>query len=328
MACAAEHLFGLDYAMRNCSWLPNDRFGYQGWQVGKEDVFNRLTLLPDIVHDWLWQKFPYAPSVIAYGLNCIRRDWGAGDKRTAALKLALLSHYLHDIVATSHAWLDFFGDEVDFAHGAFRHFHDAVENRIANLLPAISVPMPSVEGNFVAAFQATVKRAYELGRKVFETYFASLQNVSPEPTDEAITPPLEPLDEWQIAGVVNACLAVWALWELGVQSNDDLPFDEGDVSRWTLKPLMESNAEAIEKAVQLDGLEERVAEWQRKQGWKGSDIFRVHERCSPEAVREYQRWQEKRDEWRKNEMAGILPPRPTNPITANWRPNLSSLSQT
>jgi hypothetical protein len=37
------------------------------------------------------------------------------------LKLALLSHYWHDIIAVSHTWLDFFGDEVDFVRGAFSH---------------------------------------------------------------------------------------------------------------------------------------------------------------------------------------------------------------
>ncbi|MFA0749956.1 MAG: hypothetical protein SLRJCFUN_000359 [Candidatus Fervidibacter sp.] len=320
MACADEHLFALDYAMRHCSWLPDDRWGYRGWRAGKDDIFNRLTLLPDIVHDWLWQKFPYAPSVIAYGLRCLRQDWQRGDKRSVALKLALLSHYLHDIVAVSHTWLDFCGDEVDFVRGAFSHFHDPVENRMTRFLPTLIVPTPKVDGDFVAVFRTALRRAYELGKAIFDAYFASLHRFAPKATEEAITPPLEALDEWQKEGIVNACFAVWALWELGVQGETELPFDEDDVRRWTLKPLMESSADEIEAAVQLEGLGERVAEWQQKQGWKGSDIFRAHERCSEEAVREYQRWQRKRDEWRQKEMAGILPPRPSIPITVHWRP--------
>jgi hypothetical protein len=321
MACAQEHLFVLDYAIRHCSWLPHDRFGYQGWQAGKEDVFNRLTLLPDMVHDWLWQKFPYAPSVIAYGLKCIRRDLEAGQKRAAALKLALLSHYWHDIIAVSHTWLDFFGDEVDFVRGAFSHFHDTVENRVAQLLQTLTVPPPDSGGDFASTFTTAARRAYELGKQVFDAYFASLNQVAPEPTDEAIMPPLDALDRWQKLGVINACQAVWAMWELGALSHDDLPFDEADVERWTLRPLIEGDAETIEASIGDEVLAHQIAEWQRRQGWRGSDIFRAHEKCSEEALREYRRWQAKRDLWRQETMAGILPPRPKTPITANWRPD-------
>ncbi len=319
MACAAEHWFVLDYALRHCSWVPEDRFGYSGWQAGKDDIFNRLTVLPDIVQDWLWQKFPYTPSVIAFGLQHIRRDWQQGRWRTAALKLALLSHYLADIVAVSHTWLDFFGDEVDFALGAFKHFHDTVENRVANLLPTLIVPPPALEGDFATIFRKAVRRAYDLGQAVFNAYFDSLQQVAPAPTAEPITPPLEPLNDLQQEGVANACYAVWALWEKGVRDGGaGLPFDEDDVKRWTLKPLMECDGEEIEEQVLSP---ERIAEWQKLQGWTGSDIFRDHERCSPEAVAEFVRWQQKRDQWRKEEMADLLPPRPASLIHAHWRPN-------
>jgi hypothetical protein len=160
-----------------------------------------------------------------------------------------------------------------------------------------------------------------LGKQVFDAYFASLNQVAPEPTDEAIMPPLDALDRWQKLGVINACQAVWAMWELGALSHDDLPFDEADVERWTLRPLIEGDAETIEASIGDEVLAHQIAEWQRRQGWRGSDIFRAHEKCSEEALREYRRWQAKRDLWRQETMAGTLPPRPKTPITANWRPD-------
>jgi len=323
MACGEEHLFVLDYAIKHCSWLPDDRFRYQGWRAGLKDKFNRLAILPDMVHDWLWQKLPYAPSVIAYGLQRVRCDFEAGKKLTTALKLALLSHYLHDIIAVSHTWLDFIGDEVDFTYDALRHFHDPVENRVAHLLPALVVPPPSRDGEFSAIFSQALSCAYELGKRVFDAYFDSLHQVAPEPATGALTPPLELIDEELKLGVVNACKAVWALWELGMVSEGEnaLSFDEADVRRWTLRSLLDSDAEAIEAVISEERLSERISEWQLQQGWHGSDIFHAHERCSEEALQEYQRWQAKRDEWRQSAMAGILPPRPKAQITRDWRPS-------
>jgi hypothetical protein len=323
MACSEEHWFGLDYAMRHCSWLPPDRFGYQGWQAGRVDLFNRLTVLPDRVGDWLWQKFPFAPAVLRIGLQRVRRDVDAGAPRAAALKLALLSHYLADIVAVSHTWLDFFGDEIDFEYGggrdAFSHFYNSVEERVAPLLAQWQVPPPAANSprRFAAYHEPCLSRAYELGKAVFDAYFASLAR-APLKDASGEPPPLESLNELQRQGVENACVAVWALWEWGVRDGGEgLPGDERQAQHWTLKPLLEWSADEIEaRALQP----ETVAAFQQAQGWTKSDIFRALQRCSPAAQAEGALWQAQRDEWRTGTMAGILPPRPQRLVTVDWRP--------
>jgi hypothetical protein len=323
MACSEEHWFGLDYAMRHCSWLPPDHFGYQGWQAGSADLFNRLTVLPDRVGDWLWQKFPFAPAVLRFGRRRVRRDIDAGAPRAAALKLALLSHYLADIVAVSHTWLDFFGDETDFEYGGrwdvFSHFHNSVEERVAPLLAQWQVPPPAAASphRFAAYYEPCLSRAYELGQAVFDAYFDSLAR-TPVPIASGEPPPLEPLNELQRQGVENACVAVWAFWEWGARDGGEgVPGDERQVRHWTLKPLLDWSAEEIEaRALQP----ETIAAFQQAQGWARSDIFRTPQRCSEAAQEEGALWRAQRDQWRAVAMAGILPPRPQRLITVDWRP--------
>ena len=105
MACAVEHWFVLDFAMRNTSWGP-DRFGYRGYAHRAKDPFNRLATYPDEVGDWLWQKSPWVGSSIDYALACAKESFEAGDHLGAVAALALASHYVSDSLSVSHTWLD------------------------------------------------------------------------------------------------------------------------------------------------------------------------------------------------------------------------------
>jgi len=270
------------------------------------------------------------------GLERIRRDVDT-DKHLAALKMALLTHYLCDTMSVSHTWLDFFGDETDFEfderHAAIKHFHDPVENRVPELVVSHEaqrsgvVPsgdgtslrcVPDYERCFFTVYQECLKTAYALGKQVFDAYFAALNRIAPQPSVQALTPPLEPLDELQRRGLANSCRAVCALWEFGVRDGGEgLPFDERYVLRWTLKPLLDWSADDLRgPAFQ----KEVIAGFQRVQGWAAGDIFRAHDRCSPQALEELALWQRQRDEWRAVAMAGLLPPRPKKLIPAHWRP--------
>lgn len=333
MASVEEHWFTLDYAMRHCSWLPEDRFGYEGWEAGGEDIFNLLTALPDNVGDWLWQKAPFASSVVRFGLQRIRQDAEASGL-SAALKMALLSHYLADAVSVSHTWLDFMGDETDFAfderHEAIRHFHDPVECRVAGLLRSFVVSdesgvaadrtfVPDYDRvPFASEYQRSVTRAYTLGKELFDLYFANLKRVAAHQTTEAAIPPLETLNTVQLRGVENTCRAMWALWEWGLRDGGEgLPYDERHVKHWTLKPLLEWSAEEL---IARASLPETITAFRQSQGWSGGDIFRAPERCSEQAREELALWQKDREEWRTVNMAGVLPPRPTARIDVGWRP--------
>jgi len=237
----------------------------------------------------------------------------------------------------SHTWLDFFGDETDFEfderHAAIKHFHDPVENRVPELVVSHEAQrsgvVPSGDGTslryvpdykqcFFTVYQECLKAAYALGKQVFDTYFAVLNRVAPQLGTQALTPPLDALDELQRRGLENSCRAVWALWEFGVRDGGEgLPFDERYVRRWTLKPLLDWSADDIRgPAFQ----KEVIAGFQRVQGWAAGDIFRAHDRCSPQALEELALWQRQRDEWRAVAMASLLPPRPKKLIPAHWRP--------
>lgn len=320
MACAAEHWYGLDYALQHTTWVPPDRFGHQGWQTGG-DLLNRLTVLPDHVGDWLWQKHPFAPSVLGYGVERVRVDLRSGDRLAAALKLALVTHYLADIVAVSHTWLEFIGDDTDYVvvdgRSACKHFHDPVEIRVAALLPEWPVPPPSrPSGPWSEAIRTGIARAYALGRELFDAYFAGVSTLAPA-AEQAVTPPLDCLNAIQRCGVINAAQAVWYLWELVADETDSLPWQAHQVEHWTLQPVLDWTADEIRERLADPAT---VPAFHEAQGWAGGALFAATETISPAAQEQLAVWKRERQAWRSGPMAGVLPAKPTELIRAAWRP--------
>ena len=316
MACWTQHHFELDFALRRASWRPAEQFGYAGWQTGaKADPFNRLATYPDEICDWLWHKQPWSEAAVCLGLACARESFARGDLKAAALKFALLSHYVIDALAVSHSWLDFLGEIEDFADEAsLKAFHDPVENLPADEL-ARARPVATDE-TFDRIYPASVRRAYELGKETCDTFHAR--------GAEACWPLV-------VAGVDSSAPVLLALAEAVLAEraplNRALGLESGFVDAvtrgWVMRAIFEApNAQTI-----LDHLadpQQGIALRERL-GWKGSDIFFAQEKCSSQARAMYARWREDRERWRSEQMGGVLPARPAERITADWRPKAIAL---
>jgi len=306
MACWQQHHFELDFALRNASWRPAERFGYAGWRAGaKGDAFNRLATYPDEIADWLWQKEPWFEAALRFGLGSAQASFARGDLKAAALKFALLSHYVVDVLAVSHTWLEFIGEIEDFAdEPSLKAFHDPVENlpaeELARARPAAS------DGDFDRLYPAAVARAYALGQQAFQTYFEC---------DARACWPLV------VEGIASSAPVALALAEAvatpGPSSTPHSALRTPQCSEWVMRVIFEApNAEAILE--HLADPRQRAAV-QERLGWKGGDVFFAPEKCSPQARAAYGRWRADRDVWRANQMRTVLSSRPAEKITAAWR---------
>ena len=305
MACWAEHLFVLDFAVRHASWQPAPE--YFGWRAGTNDPHNHLAIYPDEICDWLWQKEPRVRAVLDYGLGRARADYQAGALLGASLKLALLSHSTADAVAVSHTWLDHIGDETDFESPEVLHlaFHDPVEYPVGEYIdgaqPTAGPPAPS----FAAAFEEAQSEAYHLGRRVYNAFFAG----------EDVRPPM-------LRGVENSARLALRLFEAAATPAEPLltdPAAVADVSRrWVLRHVFEMpGTRIVAEAFRTEFIERLWAEL----GYRGAGVFDPPSRCRPEVYADRLLWEEERRQWRAGPMAGILPPKAPAPIGADWRPS-------
>ncbi len=309
MACAAQHHFELDFALRRASWQPAKRFGYGGWQAGaRNDVFNRLATYPAEIGDWLWQKQPWVETVITWGLTRTRETFARGDHEAAAMKFALLSHYATESLAVANTWLEFIGDNDDFADAAsFCIFHDPVANVPAEV---IARAKPRRRSEPLSRLRAAArKHAYELGRRVFGVFFKH--------GAEACWPVI-------VTGIHNSAPAALALAEaVAARMPPKLSAPSPELVEmitrgWVMRELFEAPDAAAIRA-HLAGDAPKAA-LRRRLGWSGADIFHALDRCSPAACDVYWRWRTDRDVWRAIRMRGVLPHLPRQKVAATWQP--------
>lgn len=303
MACHEEHCFTLDFALNHASWTAG-RLGYQGWRSAGRDPFNRLTVYPDVICDWLYQKPPRARSAIDLGMRAAREALCSGRERLAAARLALTAHYVTDALAVSHTWLDFIADESTFESAEVMHkcFHDPIEYPVGGYVELARPTGGGVPQPFAEAFAAAESQAYELGRRIFVAFFEGKD--------------VRPL---VLRGVENTAETLLCLFE-GVRTEQDAlaPPESCERTRreWVLAPLLTWGEEVLVRPFQ----EETVRELKKRLGYEGGDIFTALARCTPHAREDGLRWQEQRREWRATTMKGILPSNPVDKVGAGWRP--------
>jgi len=304
MACAMEHCFVLDFAMRTASWRP-DRVGYTGYRKGTKDAFNHLAIYPDVIADWLWQKPPWVRASIDFALACARQSRESGDDLGAVGKLSLASHYVSDALAVSHTWLDFIADEYQFESGEVihQHFHDPVEYPVADYVDRAQPTAAPKEECFRAIFDNAQAKAYEIGKRIFRRFFRG-----------------EAVEDLVLMGVENSARAVHALFE-AVERPAELLSAPQAVERarhkWVMRHLLALPGEEV---VSRPFEEEFKARLKEEVGYEGGAIFTDIESCAPHAQEEGRLWRKQRRHWRDVTMAGILPPTRTTTIGADWRP--------
>lgn len=303
MACGIEHWYVCDFALRRQTWYSPD-LGYGGWQAHGQDPYNRIATFPDAVADWLWQKPPWVSTSIDYGLGKARRDWQRGDMLSAAAKLALVSHYVADSLAVSHTWLDFIGDESD-ADGSdtFHLFHDPVENPVGEYIQDATPVVPARPADARQYLADATLAAYRIGRQIFEAFFAG-----------------EPVRPWVLEGAKRSAEACWVVFDMVTRAT---PSATSAVelrraeSEWVMAPLFDMSGEDLLRECSGPKL---LAQLKERLGYQGGDIFCRLDRCAPHARQAAEQWRADRRRWRAIDMATILPPAPTQTITADWRP--------
>ncbi len=296
MACHEEHCFLLQAAIERSAWgrrrasgdgsrSDSEPFGkYLGWEAGAKDVFNRMATFSDTVGDWMWHMAPWADAALQYGAAKVADDLRRGDEDGASLKAAFLTHYVVDPLAVSHTWLYLMGEIWEFESDEVLHkeYHDPVEYPIGKRLGEVTLEPPEPPRPFADVYADCLQRAFAIGREILEEYRGAKNYI----------PILK-------KGVQNSARCIPAF--LDDLRNGKLEAVRGEAvrfagKRWMGRLFMDWPGARIRGELFLP---ETIALLKRDMGYEGANIFFHREKCTPEAVQEYERFRTAREEWRR-----------------------------
>ena len=283
MACAPEHWFLFEVAVRSSKWRTAVLDGYAGWRAGTSDALNRMATISDEIGDWLWHKPPWTEVALDYGSRRVAADVAAGDELGAALKAAYLSHLVVDGLAVSHVWLDLLAEHEDFSEVAcLRRLHDPVENGVIEPLAEMEPWAIASDKAFAEAYEDCNKEATDIARQLVVDYRRG----------KAVLPHC-------LSGTRNSARAMASYIDAVTSGPTELaPGVDAELRlrRWPGRELLSWDGQRLLDAL---GEPETVPRLKSKLGWDGRNIFFEAWGCSREARREFWLFRRDRAEWRQ-----------------------------